>query len=338
MIRVSLKVAWLVLCIYIFIPSSVFADCPHCYEMVRVRVEFRDSTAREVFYEFHEDLTATFIDTDSAEVIRRTGNTMSEGPLDMIALIDHVYRFEGITFATAPELIDSVAAFDVGRIVLLQRTGMKAAGTINVFDRALIDKLKQPPLGTFAIDDGQLDRVVFVNYNAGISDSALARLATLQLPGHRQVSDAQLDLFGSLMGRRAQTWEDWQHAAIWVGKKSTDTLRAYATEIASLRELPALDSLLQPLALHTDLLLRCAAMFTEFARTQNAVNLRRAIADIVADTTILEQFQWDESLSDRVTDLNTMARILNRGLGQPPVISDAALEKTEILVVRTYYD
>ena len=338
MLRMSLRVLCLALCLYIFIPSAVFADCPHCYEMVRVRVEFRDSTTREVYYEFHEDLTATFIDTDSAEVIRRTGNTMSEGPLDLIALVDHVYRFEGITFATAPELVDSVAAIDIDRIVLLQKTGLKAAGTINVFDRSLIEKLNQTPVGTFGIDGGNLDWVVFVNYNSEISDSALTRLATLKLPGYRQISDAQLDLFGSLMGRRAQTWEDWQHAAIWVGKKSTDTLQGYAVEIASLQELPVLDSLLQPLAVHIDLLLRCAAMFTEFARTQDAVQLRQALGDMVADTTILEQIQWDESLPKRVTELNTIARLLNRGLGPPPMIEDPALEEIGILVVRTYYD
>jgi hypothetical protein len=339
MLRTYLKSFCLTAGLCILTPLAALADCPHCYEMVKVRVEFRDSTTREVFYEWHQDLSATFIDpNDSAKVIRRTGNTMSEGPLDLVALIEHVYNFEGITFATTPELIDSVPAIDIDRIVLLAKTGLKAAGTINVFDRSLIDKLSQPPVGTFGIDGGSLDWVVFVNYNADISDSALARLATLKINGYWDISDAQLDLFGSLMGRRAQTPEDWQHAAIWVGKRTSDTLLKYAAEIASLREMPDLDSMLQPLATHTDRLLKCAAMFTEFASSRDAARLREAAAEVVVDTSILDQIRWDESLPDRVADLNTIARLLNRRLGQPPKIDESALEAIDILVVRTYYD
>jgi hypothetical protein len=321
--------------------STAYADCPHCYRIVKVRAEFHDGSARVAYFEQHDEITPAIPGPDGVTYIQLGTDPFSREPIDSVVLIDSIYNFEGITFATSPQHLMRVATAHIEHLILVDGTPYQAAGTINVYSRERLRLLGRPAVATYGLNGSGLDWVVYVSHNSALTDSVLASLARFLVHGYWHMSDARIRFFEAAAGRRAQTWEAWQQSVRSAGWRATDSLMKYRALIEELQGVAALRPLLEPLARHAKLLIRATHALLEYAEAEDIPTFRREILDIAlekADTAGFAALPWDEPLTANLEKLKPLVRWFDVRLSPPRPPSEEQLEQIGVLVARTYYD
>ena len=155
--------------------SQARADCPHCYDIVKVRAEFRDGSVRDGFYEHHSSVVPIVTDADGTKRIAFDQSSPNFPPVEQIRLIDTVYQFPRITNCTTPAAIDTVPVASIKRLVYLGKVAYGGAGQINVFDTSVVRLLGETPFQRFDTTYS-LSEVVYLSYVEHVTEEDLRHL------------------------------------------------------------------------------------------------------------------------------------------------------------------
>lgn len=324
------------LALLIFV-SSALADCPHCFQMVQVKVQLKDGSSRSGYYELHESRTPLFRDSnDVTEIKLPLDSAAAEG---RFILFDSLYQFKNITCAVLDSDGDSLDWPVLEKIQILDTLPCRGAGQVNRYSKERIEKLAKPYLSLASAQTADLAMATYVNYNPEIPESTLQSLASFQHSGYYDLQYFILD-FLSVTRRRAPEEDSAQmpsqlaHIAQELSRFSAD-----ADELSRNSALGHFYKRFDEPLSHLIDICRSAADFAANG------NIEKFIAGLNAPFNwfVMQNYAGDSGPAVEVNKRNSVVEAVLEQYRKiysqlPPLPSFQELETADILVCMNYYD
>lgn len=326
-----------VIAVVFLVSATLRADCPHCFQMMQVKVLLKDGSARIGYYELYEGRTPLTRDDNNVVEIKLPPDSAIAGK--GYILFDSLYQFKNITCAVLDSDGDSLDWLLIEKIQVIDSLACRGAGQVNRYSKEKIEKLAKPYLCLSSAQTADLAVATYVNYNPEIPESTLQALAGFQHSGYYDMQYLILD-FLSVTRRRAQESDSARMPSQLV--HIAQELSRFYAQTDQLSQNSVLGHFYkrfdEPLS-HLIDICKSAAYFAADG------NIEKFIAGLNAPFNQFVMQNYAEG-SGQAVDVNKRSLVVGAVLEQyrtlyphlPPLPSSQELEDIDIVVCINYYD